>query len=173
MMTNKKNSDEISQLLEQIKAAQDMITNAQVQLSSLGYQSSIQPDSDQESATGKVIHGVFDGQNMLGDNQKLYTVPANYASKSKLVEGDTLKLTIEANGNFIYKQIGPIDRVKAVGKLVLDDNQYYVETEDNRYRVLYASVSYFKAVAGDELSIILPKDSTNKPRWAAVEAVIA
>ncbi|MCA9350038.1 hypothetical protein KC853_03240 [Candidatus Saccharibacteria bacterium] len=163
----------MSQLLDQIKAAQNMITNAQAQLSDLGYQSARPATSDQESAAGKVIHGAFDGQNMLGDNQKLYPVPANYASKSKLVEGDTLKLTIETNGNFIYKQIGPIDRIKAVGTLVLDDNQYYVETEDGRYRVLYASVSYFKAVAGDELSIILPKDSAAKPRWAAVEAVIA
>ncbi len=42
----------------------------------------------------KVIEGVFDGQNMIGPEGKQYPVPANYASKSKLVEGDILKLTI-------------------------------------------------------------------------------
>jgi len=43
---------------------------------------------------GKVIEGVFDGQNMVGSDGKTYPVPANYASKSKLVQGDILKLTI-------------------------------------------------------------------------------
>src|SRR3989344_3463282 len=57
-----------------------------------------------------IIEGVFDGQNMVGPDGKLYSVPANYASKSKLVEGDLLKLTISPDGSFIYKQIGPVER---------------------------------------------------------------
>src|SRR3989338_71121 len=61
---------------------------------------------------GKVIEGVFDGQNMVGPDGKQYPVPANYASKSKLVVGDVLKLTIAEDGSFIYKQIGPIERRK-------------------------------------------------------------
>src|SRR5471030_1604688 len=44
------------------------------------------------SEGGKVIEGIFDGQNMIGPDKKQYPVPANYASKSKLVEGDGLKL---------------------------------------------------------------------------------
>ena len=46
------------------------------------------------SPEGKVIEGVFDGQIMIGPDGKNYPVPANYASKSKLIEGDILKLTI-------------------------------------------------------------------------------
>ena len=42
---------------------------------------------------GKVIEGIFDGQIMIGPDGKNYPVPANYASKSKLVEGDIMKLT--------------------------------------------------------------------------------
>ncbi len=37
---------------------------------------------------GKIIEGVFDGQIMIDQEGKNYPVPANYASKSKLVEGD-------------------------------------------------------------------------------------
>src|SRR3712207_6782664 len=48
-----------------------------------------------DESLGKVIEGVFDGQNMVGSDGKTYPVPANYASKSKLVQGDILKLTIE------------------------------------------------------------------------------
>ena len=36
-------------------------------------------------------------QIMIGPDGKNYPVPANYASKSKLIEGDILKLTITPN----------------------------------------------------------------------------
>ena len=59
---------------------------------------------------GKIIEGVFDGQIMIDQDGKNYPVPANYASKSKLVEGDIMKLTITPEGKFLYKQIGPVER---------------------------------------------------------------
>jgi len=37
-------------------------------------------DTTREEALGKVIEGVFDGQNMVGSDGKTYPVPANYAS---------------------------------------------------------------------------------------------
>src|SRR5271155_822183 len=73
------------------------------------------------SEGGKIIEGVFDGQNMIGPDKKQYPVPANYASKSKLVEGDVLKLTISEDGSFIYKQIGPVERKKMLGVLTVDE----------------------------------------------------
>jgi hypothetical protein len=39
-----------------------------------------------DKALGKVIEGVFDGQNMVGSDGKTYPVPANYASKSSNIE---------------------------------------------------------------------------------------
>ena len=42
--------------------------------------------SSLEEAKGKVVEGVFDGQKMTGPDGKEYPVPANYASKSKLVQ---------------------------------------------------------------------------------------
>ena len=83
--------------------------------------------NDIEEVTGKVVEGVFDGQKMAGPDGKEYPVPANYASKSKLVEGDILKLTIVDDGSFVYKQIGPIERKQVIGTLVQHDSTYYVE----------------------------------------------
>jgi bifunctional DNA-binding transcriptional regulator/antitoxin component of YhaV-PrlF toxin-antitoxin module len=123
------------------------------------------------SEGGKVIEGVFDGQNMVGPDNKQYPVPANYASKSKLVEGDVLKLTIADDGSFIYKQIGPVERRKVLGVLVQDDKgDYKVIAEGKTYKVLLASLTYFKAEAGDEVTIVLPRDTESQ--WAAVEHVI-
>lgn len=120
----------------------------------------------------RIIEGIFDGQHMVGPDGKQYSVPANYASKSKLVEGDKLKLTITPDGAFIYKQIGPIDRVRVVGKLVRDEqtDEYQVVAAGITYRVLLASITYFKGDSGDDVVILLPKDQT--ARYAAVENII-
>ncbi|MBU6447415.1 hypothetical protein KGQ24_01050 [Patescibacteria group bacterium] len=123
------------------------------------------------SEGGKVIEGVFDGQNMIGPDGKQYPVPSNYASKSKLIEGDVLKLTIAEDGSFIYKQIGPIERRKIIGLLTKDDkNDFRVVADGKAFRVLLASLTYFKAEPGDQVTIIVPKDSDSA--WAAVENVI-
>lgn len=123
------------------------------------------------SEGGKIIEGVFDGQNMIGPDKKQYPVPANYASKSKLVEGDVLKLTISDDGSFIYKQIGPVDRKKMLGVLLVDEKgDFKVLAEGKPYKVLLASLTYFKAEAGDEVTIVLPMAGTTE--WAAVENVI-
>ena len=120
---------------------------------------------------GKVIEGVFDGQNMIGPDNKQYPVPANYASKSKLIEGDVLKLSISDDGSFIYKQIGPAERRKVLGVLLQDEKgDFKVLAEGKMYKVLLASLTYFKAEAGDDITIVLPKDGDTE--WAAVEHVI-
>lgn len=124
-----------------------------------------------EENIGKVIEGVFDGQNMVGSDGKTYPVPANYASKSKLVQGDILKLTISEDGTFLYKQIGPIPRKQIVGMLELTDGHYFVKVGDRHYRVLLASVTYFKAKPGDQVSVNVPQDD-DSVEWAALEAAL-
>lgn len=122
-------------------------------------------------STGKIIEGVFDGQNMMGPDGKKYPVPANYASKSKLIEGDVLKLTIADDGSFIYKQIGPVERVKKLGTLTQTENgEYRVLADGKSYRVLLASLTYFKAEPGDQVTIVVPQHQDTE--WAAVENVI-
>lgn len=131
----------------------------------------VTPRSSQEDISGKIVEGVFDGQVMVGPDGKSYPVPANYASKSKLVEGDILKLTIADDGSFIYKQIGPVPRRQIIGTLTQHDGAYYVEANGNEYRILLASVTYFKLGIGDQVTIIVPEDNPNAT-WAAVEAAL-
>lgn len=120
----------------------------------------------------RVIEGVFDGTRMIGPDGKQYSIPANYISKSKLVEGDILKLTIDTEGNFIYKQIGPVTRERLIGTLVKDDmtGDYYVNANSRKYKVILASVTYFKGDAGDEVVILVPKDGQSA--WGAIENII-
>lgn len=124
-----------------------------------------------DSPEGKIIEGVFDGQIMIGPDGKNYPVPANYASKSKLVEGDILKLTISENGRFIYKQIGPVERKTIIGTLINHDDKYFVEVSGREYEVLYASVTYFHLKEGSQVAIVVPADNEDA-NWAAVEAAL-
>jgi hypothetical protein len=121
---------------------------------------------------GRVVEGVFDGQGMVGSDGKSYTVPPNYASKSKLVEGDMLKLTITPKGSFIYKQIGPIERARVVATLGFDhtNGEFYATEGERRWSVLKASVTYFKGEPGDEVVLLIPKSTPSK--WGAVENII-
>jgi hypothetical protein len=131
----------------------------------------VTPRNSQEDVSGKIVEGVFDGQVMIGPDGKNYPVPANYASKSKLVEGDIMKLTIADDGSFIYKQIGPIERKQIIGTLEQHDGAYYVEANGREYRILLASVTYFRIAVGDQVTIIIPEDNPEAV-WAAVEAAL-
>lgn len=124
-----------------------------------------------EDNASKIVEGVFDGENMIGPDGKQYSVPSNYASKSKLVEGDLLKLTITQKGTFVYKQIKPIERDRVIGTLEkLIDGSYMVSSGSKKWRILTASVTYFKGESGDEAVILVPKAGESK--WAAVENII-
>ncbi len=120
--------------------------------------------------SGRIIEGIFDGQNMMDSTGQSYPVPANYASKSKLVEGDGMKLTITDEGKFIYKQIAPVDRRLGKGVLIQEDGQYKVLAEGKALRVLLASVTFYRAEVGDQITVLLPQ--TGEAQWAAIEAVI-
>ncbi|MFA4880453.1 MAG: hypothetical protein WC650_02420 [Candidatus Doudnabacteria bacterium] len=125
------------------------------------------------SSAGKtrIIQGIFNGQSMVAPDDTEYPVPANYASKSKIIQGDTLKLTITEDGSFIYKQIGPVERKKVLGVLSQDDKgEYQVIVENKAYKVLLASVTYFKGEAGDEVTLVIPVQGESE--WGAVENII-
>src|SRR5690606_9166651 len=103
-----------AKILELIEAAEINLANAK---SLLGFERSTAPlqpmdlsvkksglaDPFSNEDGDKIIEGVFDGQLMIDSQDNEFPVPANYASKSKLIPGDILKLTITKDGTFLYK----------------------------------------------------------------------
>lgn len=165
-MTTDKELEKIKQLLDSaeinIRAAKNLLFSAELS-KNLG------KEARNES---NVVEGVFTGEAMIGEDKKVYPVSANYASKSKLVCGDMLKLTILDDGTFLFKQIGPVKRKKMIGELVeTGESDFVVRIDDSEYRVLPASVTYFKAKSGDKLTILVPEDSVSE--WAAVENLVS
>ncbi len=166
---------------KQIKRLRTLLTDAETNLSAakellisiLGDGETIMAPRDtvMSGPEGKVIEGIFDGQIMIGPDGKNYPVPANYASKSKLVEGDILKLTITEEGKFMYKQIGPVPRKNVIGTLTHHDDKYFVEVSGREYQILYASVTFFHLHDGAQVSVTIPADNDDAT-WAAVEAAV-
>ena len=109
---------------------------------------------------------------MIGPDGKKYSIPANYASKSKLIEGDMLKLTIQGDGTFVFKQIGPIERDRLVGVLAFDEQekQFFGVVDNKSYMLLTAAVTYYKGETGDEVILLVPEKGDSK--WAAVENIV-
>lgn len=112
--------------------------------------------------------GWFDGENMVDENGKVFMVPPNYASKSKLIEGDRLRLYTTEMSEYIFKLIEPADRRKARVKVVKAEwsREYVVSDKGIMYNVLPASGTYHELEVGDEVVVLLP---VSKGRWAAVE----
>lgn len=179
-MASKKNSlsEEERDNIEKIKSLQEMIATAERTITSAKQMlSQIQDSNGQESAgpmsseDGQVVHGTFDGQIMIGEDGKQYPVPANYASKSKLVEGDMLKLTITDNGSFVYKQIGPVERKFLIGIAKQDERgNFVIKTDEKTYKVLLAAATYFKIEAGDEVTVVVPRETDST--WGAIENIV-
>jgi hypothetical protein len=160
---------QVKRLRALLQEAETSLAAAKELLFSIIGEEPVTAGAHNEPVAGKIIEGVFDGQSMVGPDGKSYPVPANYASKSKLVEGDILKLTIADDGSFLYKQIGPIERKTVIGTLNQHDGAYFVEVQGREYRVLLASVTYFKARIGDQVSVVIPADNPDA-EWAALEA---
>ena len=165
--------------LKELKTEIERAENALIKVKqSLG--EVLTPEMSQETKGEQIVEGVFDGEFMvkgktrLGEgssrSQKKFPIPPNYASKSKLVEGDKLKLKIEEDGTFTYKQIEPVERKNLIGTLEQDGEGYKVKVKDETYKVITASITYFGAKNGDKISIVVPEGK--KSKWAAVEGVV-
>lgn len=162
----------IQALRDMVLSAERTIQGAKAMLLQLeGKKKTGRPKKLEHEGEGTVIEGTFDGQIMLGTDGKQYPVPANYASKSKLIEGDMLKLTITPDGSFVYKQISPADRKHAIGIVSQDEGgNYHVLIEGEPYRVLLASITYFRVTPGDEVAVVMSRETNAS--WVAIENVL-
>lgn len=114
-----------------------------------------------------IIEGVFDGTQMIADDGALYAVPENYASKSKLLEGDLLQLIKTPDGRSYFKQTSRVPRhVKNARLEHVEASHGFARTDDGkRYQILLAPLRFFRVNPGEQLTIEVPEAGGT---WAAV-----
>lgn len=170
LVVSKQKLAALKSLANNLRQASEALSDFLSGFGELPYSSSSQGFDLAAPNIDRVVEGVFDGEKMIGSDGKTYLVPMNYASKSKLVEGDGLKLSVTDKGTLIYKQILPVERLRLTGGLEKSETgDWTVQAGAHRYRVLGASVTYFKGDPGDEAVILVPK--TGQSHWAAVEHI--
>jgi len=120
-------------------------------------------------AIQRIIDGVFDGVSMLDAEGNKYSVPVNYASKSKLVEGDLMQLMLTPGGKMLYRQVERVERTMLQGYVMESNGEFACEANGRCYKISHASITYWRVQPGDRMTIIVPKNCEST--WAAVETV--
>ena len=118
----------------------------------------------------KFVEGVFTWEDMLWSDWVKYPIPGNYASKSKLVQWDKMKVIIEPSGQLKYKQISQIERETKVWLLTKDWTKYQAVVDWETYNLITASVTHYKANIWDTVTILVPK--WKEATFAAVETIV-
>lgn len=163
IITAEKSIKNAKKLLKDLLEENNIDLNTEIDLNTKGL-------SSYTSENNKVIEWVFTWNEMLWVDWNKYPVPVNYSSKSKLVQWDKLKLTIQTNWKMLYKQIAPIEREYKTGLIVREKEKYQVIADWKTYDLLTAAVTHFKANIWDKATIILP--ANKKATFAAIEAII-
>lgn len=168
--TNSPTEEDLVVIKQSLDNAENQIRKAKSLIFKTEIEEMAKEASGSEPTPDNVVEGVFDGESFISPDGKKYPIPANYSSKSKLVTGDLLKLTIMPDGSFVYKQISPVERKKIVGVLEESGGCWRINVDGQLYNVLTASVTYYKANAGDKIVALIPVDG--KSDWAAVENLL-
>ncbi|MCG2686119.1 hypothetical protein L6258_01990 [Candidatus Parcubacteria bacterium] len=116
------------------------------------------------------IEGKFDGEAMVTNEGEKYPVSENYASKSLLVVGDTLKMVTEGDRR-LFKQIERVRRIRVEGILTKKEGRWHAVTADGSYRILPAAVSFHRGDEGSEVVVLLPQDN-KRVGFAALERAL-
>ena len=161
-MINKKSDQQL--IIQALNAAETNIRLAKTLLSGAA---SLPPKPPTKDILG--ITGTFDGENMIAEDGKKYPVNPNYASKSVLVYGDTLK-RVEEDGRERFKQIARVKRQKVEGILAKKAGQWTAVTAEGSYKISPVAVDFYKGEEGEEAVVVIPVEERNVP-FAALESV--
>jgi protein involved in polysaccharide export with SLBB domain len=99
------------------------------------------------------IYGVFNGEYMITSEKREYPVPANYASKSRLLPGDELKVSIQEDGEYIFKIVNQVPRKRVMADIVEDN---LVKYNGKKYKLSQAVVSFYRLKKGDQVMALIP-----------------
>lgn len=163
IITAEKSIKSAKKLLKDVLEENNISLDTEINLDTNGLHSYSSDDS-------KIIEWVFTWEEMLWSDWNKYPVPANYSSKSKLVQWDKLKVTITPNGKMLYKQIAPISRSFVTWLVVKEKEKFQVVAEWKTYDLLTAAVTHFKANIWDTVTVIIPE--WKQATFAAIDLVI-
>lgn len=158
------NNKRIDNIYSMLESASKNLEKAKEMLRSLDLDSKKELYKEMPGLVGK-----FDGTNMVADDGQKYEVPANYAAKSRIVYGDTLK-QIKEDDKFVYKQIEKVDRKKVEGILTKKEGKWYIISDSGTFKISDTAAEFQQAELNDEAMAFIPSEDLNAP-FAALDKV--
>lgn len=119
------------------------------------------------------LYGTYQDRAFVADTGEILSVPDNYSSKSLLVEGDRLACYFTEEGPK-FKNFQPIPRIHIEAQLVEENDLVMAERliygilTGQRYKILDASITFFKVHVGDTVLMAVPKESQFKSPYGAI-----
>ncbi len=153
--------DELKKKLAQVES---LLISARKSLEKLEHEY-LRPDYTQ--VEGMV--GVYDGKYMVAQDGTKIEVPSNYAAKTKLVFGDTLK-QIEEDGKKLFKQIERVEREKVEGIMTKKEGEWYLLTDRGSYKVLDTAADFQGAELNSQATAFVPKNKLDSP-FATIDII--
>jgi hypothetical protein len=186
-------SKKIETVLSLIEASENNLKNAKAILAQFLIEKGVKIEkpsldlnssykSSDEQFASEVVEGVFNGENMIGDNGQTYLIPQNYASKTQLVVGDRMKWILTENPETketkeVFKLIQPVVRERVIGTFEIEGSNYVVLIDNfpAPVKILKASATYamknLGLSVGDKVAIYIPKDGI--PTWGAFISLVS
>ncbi len=127
------------------------------------------------SAAGEItdeIEGSFDGQFLVSATGQKVEVPANYASKSRILYGDMVKAYKE-NGEQKFKVTTKQPRKKIKALTVKREGKWFVVTGLGSYKIADATADFNNLQVNQEVNVLVPDTNTMVPFAAFDELVSA
>lgn len=129
-----------------------------------------QPLQEVDPATAPGVEGVFDGVFLVPTDGEKIEVPAAYASKTRILYGDTIKM-YDDNGEKKFKVMVKQSRKKLNAMATKRDGKWYALTGLGAYKISDSYAEFNKLGVNDQLTILVPEGNLLVP-FAAVEEVI-
>lgn len=158
---------EIRQSVENIKKELDnlvrLVENGSTGTAT-GAANQVAQSSDEVIGTGQ-----YDGFYVTTEDGQKHEVPPTYASKSRVVFGDTLKIL--KNGDRVYfEHLNKVPRKELSGILTKKEGSWHFLSHSGVYKVLDVAVEYYKGKELDEAIALVPEDNLEAP-FAALDKV--
>lgn len=161
---------ELEKRIEKLEKAVFSDNNSSKKTKKNNDKKSSKPEVQDEFASTPGIEGIFDGFFMTAADGNKIEVPANYAAKSRLVYGDTLKC-IDVNGEQKFKNIKKVSRKKVQGMLSKKEDEIYVLTEFGAHKISSNAIEHNELKVGDLVEVFLPEENPQAP-YAAFDKLI-
>jgi len=115
------------------------------------------------------VVGVFDGIYMITSSGDKYEVAANYAAKSMLIFGDSLKM-LDQDGRHVFKQVEKLPRAEIEGVLSKKEGKWYLLASSGTYKISDVAANFHAAKVNDTAVALVPAGN-KKVSFAALKSV--